>query len=131
MSYSIKEEVNPNTEKMEYVVLDSSGVKISPPHTFSSKAEALGRIADLKRKDVLEQAERLNAKPPSPGMRCYGKIVGASDTLLIQHLGRNTHALHQRADSDAFAKIEEGDLVSIVDGKIEREELDQSSGLTM
>lgn len=131
MPYSIKNEVNSNTSAMEYIVMDSSGNNVPPPHTFPSRAAALGRIAELERQDALALAEQLNAKSPSPGMRCHGKIVGASDTLLIQHLGRGQYVQHRRADSEAFAEIEVGDLVSIVNGKVEYPERDQSPGLSM
>ena len=128
MSYSIKDETNPNTGATEYIVLDSSGVKVPPQHTFSSRAAALGRKADLEREDALKLAAQLNAKSPSPGMRCYGKIVAASDTLLIQHLGRDQYCVHCRADSEAFAEIEVGDLVRIVDGEVEYPGRDRSHG---
>lgn len=131
MPYSIKDEIDSDTGATEYIVLGISGIKVPPPNTFSSKAAALGRIADLERKDAQELAEKLNAKPPAPGMRCYGKIVAASDTLLIQHLGRDQYALHRRADSEAFADIEEGDVVRIVDGEVEYPERDRSPGLSM
>lgn len=131
MPYSIKDEVNSNTSTMEYVVMDNSGIKVPPPHTFPSRAAALGRIAELERQDALKLAERLNAMHPSRGMLCYGKIVGASDTLLIQHLGRDQYVQHQRADSEAFAEIEVGDLVKIVDGKVEYPERNRSPGLSM
>lgn len=126
MPYSVKEQPKAGTNEIEYVVLESSGKMVPPPNTFSTRAGALGRIAALKREDdALELAKKLNAKPPSPGMRCYGKIVGASDTLLIQHLGMNQYILHQRADSEAFAEIEVDDLVRIVDGAVEYPDRDQ------
>lgn len=132
MLYSIKDEINSDTGEMEYIVMDSSGLKVPPPNTFPSKAAALGRIADLERQNALELAERLNAKPPSPGMRCYGKIVAASDTLLLQHLGMNQYVLHQRADSEALAEVKAGDLVRIVDDTVEYpdREQDRSPGLS-
>lgn len=127
MTYSIKEQQDNEKGVLEYVVTDNSGILVPPPHTFSSKTAALGRIAELERKDAIELAERLKAKPPTPGMRCYGKIVGASDTLLIQHLGRDQYVQHRRADSEAFAEIEVGDQVRIVNGKVEYPERSRSS----
>lgn len=119
MQYSIKEEVNPNTEK-EFVVVDSQGEKVPLPNTFKSRGAALVRLAEL-----------LRAKHPKPGMRCHGKIVDASDTLLIQHLGMNQYALHRRADSAAFSGIEVGDVVSIIDGNVEYPNRNRSRGLSM
>lgn len=131
MPYSLKDEINSDAGEIEYIVMSSSGLKVAPPNTFPTKAAALGRIADLERKDAQELAERLNAKPPAPGVRCYGKIVAASDTLLIQRLGRDQYVVHRRADSEAFAEIEVGDLVTIVDGAVEYPERDRSPGLSM
>lgn len=131
MPYSIRDEINSDTGKMEYIVLGVSGIKVPPPNTFPTKAGALRRIADLEREDAQELAERLNAKPPAPGMQCYGKIVATSDTLLIQHLGRDQYVVHRRADSEAFEEIEVGDLVRIVDGEVEYPERNRSPGLSM
>lgn len=131
MTYSIKDEINPDTGKTDYIVMSNSGLIVPPPNVFPTKAAALERIAELKRKDTHDLAEKLNAKPPSAKMRCYGKIVAASDTLLIQHLGKDQYALHRRIDSEAFTEIEEGDLVEIADGEVEYPERSRRPGLSM
>lgn len=105
--YSVKEYVNSTNGATEYVVFDSAGVRAPPPHTFATMDGALGRLAEL-----------LMAERPSPGKKYSGKIVAASDSLLIQSLGRR-YVLHRRASSEAFADIEEGDIVEILDGDVE------------
>ena len=119
MSYLIKEELNSDSGATEYVVIDNTGVKAPPPNTFATKGAAVRRLAEI-----------LRAEHPSPGKHCYGKIVAASDTLLIQHLGRE-YALHRRDDSEAFKDIEVGDLVQIIDGEVEYPSRTPSSGLSL
>lgn len=133
MPYSVKEQPRARTNEIEYIVVNSSGREVPPPRSFSTSDGALGRIAGLEREDALELlAKKLNAKPPSPGMRCYRKIVAASDNLLLQHLGMNQYVLHQRANSEALAEVEAGDLVRIVDDTVEYpdREQDRSPGLS-
>lgn len=120
MSYSIKEAVDSATGEAAYVVVDSTGVTVPPPNTFATRDAAVQRLAELSQ-----------AEPPLPGMRCYGKIVAVSDTLLIQHLGKNKYALHRRADSDAFNEIAVGDLVRVLDGEVVYPSRERSSGLSM
>lgn len=123
MSYSIKNQSNPETGKPEYVV-HSSGGTVPPPNTFPTQAEAESRIAGLELAEELELAEKWNAKPPSAGQVCLGKIVAASDTVLIQNIGR-CHILHQRSNSEAFEEIEIDDLVEIKDGEVKYPDRDR------
>lgn len=131
MAYSINEQFNQATGKADHIVIDSSGRLVPSPYTFSTRSAALARIVDLEREDAMKLATQLNARQPAVGQCCYGKIVGASDTLLIQHLGRDQYVLHQRADSEAFEDIEIGDLVRIVDGDVEYPSRKRSSGLSL
>lgn len=118
--YSVKEEVNPATGATEFIVVDSAGIKVPPPNTFATKDAALVRLAEV-----------LSATLPSPKMVCYGKIVAASDSMLIQSLGMDRYVQHRRADSDAFAEIKEDDLVRIIGGEVEYPERNRRSGLCL
>lgn len=132
MGYTIKDQVKTTSpEVIEYVVYGKDGLLVPIPNTFSSKLAALTRIAELERADVLEKISELNARLPLPGQIYYGKIVAACDTMLIQHIGRE-HIVYNRADSNAFANLKVGDLVKIVDNRVDFPDRDPPSlGLSM
>lgn len=114
MPYSIREESKPGSKEIEFVVVAAYGV-VPPPNTFSTRDEALARIAELERLD-LELIAEWEAAEPKSAVQYVGTVKAASPAILIQHVGLGKHIVHRR--TEALAEVEVDDDIEVRDGQV-------------
>lgn len=111
MSY-VHEQLNVETKEMEYIVVDSNGIKAPPPYggPFSSKETAIANCALMKKHSIEDWIAAHTESKRVNQIEGHGKVLHiAADGRWIQNRGRSTFAVHP----PTVFELEIGELVSV------------------
>lgn len=131
MPYTVSSRSNAETGKTEYIVVNSNGIMMPPPHggPFNSREEADKHCAILEEIENKLAEEWIAAHPDSKRVEQiegHGKVLHvAPDGQWIQNRGQNNFVVHPATDLE----LEIGESVRVdKSGDIER--LDRGLGMS-
>ena len=131
MPYTVSRQSNAETGKTEYIVVNSNGIMMPPPHggPFNSREEADKHCAILEGIENKLAEEWIAAHPDSKRVEQiegHGKVLHvAPDGQWIQNRGQNNFVVHPATDLE----LEIGESVRVdKSGDIKR--LDRGLGMS-